>query len=112
LTGREEPLHGGVLNQLVSGPLDPSTDHWAGPGGFGPPGSKGDWAASVHDYNFNTNRITIGDYFNPNLSPATRKALIQSDGMLIRNAGGVQGVKMGLFFGTVNAFQRYAGTFK
>jgi RHS repeat-associated protein len=112
LTGREEPLHGGALNQLVSGPLDSSTDHWAGPGGFGPPGGQGDWAASVHDYNFNTNRITIGDYFNPNLSPATRKALIQSDGMLIRNAGGVQGVKMGLFFGTVNAFQRYAGTFK
>jgi hypothetical protein len=46
LTGREETLHGGLLNQLVSGPLDPSSDHWAGPGGMGPPGGQGDWAAT------------------------------------------------------------------
>jgi hypothetical protein len=115
LTKRDEPLQGGLLNKLVSGPLNPSTDHWAGPGGMGPPGGQGDWAASVHDYNFNTNGITIqntGHYFGLNLSPATTKALIQSNNNLIRNAGGVQGVKMGLFFGTVNAFQSFAGTFK
>ena len=41
LTGREEPLHGGLLNQLFSGPLDPSQNHWAGPGGMGPPGGRG-----------------------------------------------------------------------
>jgi RHS repeat-associated protein len=46
LTGREETLHGGLLNQLVSGPLDPSSDQWAGPGGMGPPGGQGDWAAT------------------------------------------------------------------
>ena len=111
LTGREEPLGGGLANQLVSGPLDPSTDHWAGPGGFGPPGGQGDWAASVHDFNFSQNGpapgqgITIGMYFNPTLSPATSRALIQSNNNLIRNAGGIQGVKMGMFFGVVNAFQ-------
>jgi len=105
LTGRTEPLGGGLLNQLVSGPLDPSTDHWAGPGGFGPPGGQGDWAASVHDYNFNTNGIKIGTYFNPTISPETARALIQSNNNLIRNAGGIQSVKMGLFFGVVNAFQ-------
>jgi hypothetical protein len=111
LTGREEPLGGGLLNRLVSGPLDPSTDHWAGPGGMGPPGGQGDWAASVHDYNFSQNGpspgqgITIGMYFNPNISAATAKALIQSNNTLIRNAGGVESVKMGLFFGVVNAFQ-------
>lgn len=88
LTGREQPLSGGILNQLVSGPLDPSTDHWVGPGGMGPPGGQGDWAASVHDYNFSTNGpITIGMYFNATLSPATSKALIQSGNNLIRNAG-------------------------
>ena len=113
LTDRTEALGGGLLNKLISGPLDPSADHWAGPGGFGPPGGQGDWAASVHDYNFNTNGpIKIGSYFNPTLSPATARALIQSNNKLIRNAGGVQGVKMGLFFGAVNAFQAYANRFK
>lgn len=111
LTGRTEPLGGGVLNQLVSGPLDFSSDNWAGPGGFGPPSGQGDWAASMHDYNYSQNGpapgqgITIGMYFNPTLSPATSRALIQSNNMLIRNAGGIQAVKMGLFFGVVNAFQ-------
>jgi hypothetical protein len=85
---------------------------WRRTGGFGPPGGQGDWAASVHDYNFQTNGITIGSYFDPNLSPATAKALIQSDNNLIRNAGGMQSAKMGLFFGTVNAFQWYANRFK
>jgi hypothetical protein len=118
LTGREEPLGGGLLNKLVSGPLDTSTDHWAGPGGMGPPGGQGDWAASVHDYNFSMNGpapgrgITIGNYFNPTLNPALSKALIQSNHQLIRHAGGVQGAKMGLFFGVVNAFQWYANSWK
>lgn len=82
---------------------------------MGPPGGQGDWAASVHDYNFNTNNITIqntGHYFGFNLSQATRKALIQSNNNLIRNAGGVQGGKMGLFFGAVNTFQWYVGSWK
>ena len=85
---------------------------------MGPPGGRGDWAASVHDYNFSTNGpapgqgITIGNYFNPTLSPATSRALIQSNNSLIRNAGGIQGVKMGLFFGVVNAFQWYANSWK
>jgi hypothetical protein len=111
LTGREQPLSGGTFSQIAYGPLDFSTDHWAGPGGFGPPGGQGDWAASMHDYNFSQNGpapgqgITIGMYFNPTLSPATSKALIQSNSQLMRNAGGIQGVKMGLFFGVVNAFQ-------
>jgi RHS repeat-associated protein len=111
LTGREESLAGGFLNQLISGPLDPSKDRWAGPGGFGPPGGTGDWAGSMHDYNFSQNGpapgqgITIGMYFNPTLSAATSRALIQSNNTLIRNAGGIQSVKMGLFFGVVNAFQ-------
>jgi hypothetical protein len=88
---------GGMLNKLVSGPLDSSQDNWAGPGGFGPPGGQGDWAASVHDYNFKTNGITIqntGHYFGLHLSPETAKALIQSNSQLMRNAGGVQGGKM------------------
>lgn len=115
LTGREEPLHGGFWNQLASGPLDPSTNHWAGPGGFGPPGSKNDWAASMHDYNFNTNGITIqntGHYFGLHVSPATAKALIQSNYQLMRNTSGVQGAKMKGFFGVVNAFQWYASSWK
>jgi hypothetical protein len=98
--------------QLAAGPLDPSIDHWAGPGGMGPPGGQGDWAASVHDYNFNTNRITIGSYFNPTLPMATSKALIQSNNLLIRNAGGIQSVKMGLFFGVANAVQWYSNSWK
>ena len=31
---------------------------------------------------------------------------------LPRNAGGIQGAKMGLFFGVVNAFQWYANSWK
>ena len=112
LTGRDEPLHGGLLVKLAAGPLDPSADHWAGPGGMGPPGGRGDWAASVHDYNFSTNGITMGSYFNPALSVATSKALIQSNSNLMRNAGGIQGAKMRMFFGVTNAFQWYANSWK
>lgn len=115
LAGREEQLHGGLGMKLLSGPLDPNDDHWAGPGGMGPPGGQGDWAASVHDYSFFSHDITIqntGHYFGLNLSPETRQALIQSNNTLIRNAGGVQGVKMGMFFGIVNAFQWYVGSWK
>jgi hypothetical protein len=75
--------------------------------------------SSVPDnFNFSQNGpapgqgITIGMYFNPTLSPATSRALIQSNSNLIRNAGGIQGVKMGAFFGVVNAFQWYANSWK
>jgi RHS repeat-associated protein len=112
LTGREDQLRGGLLVKLAAGPLDPSTDNWAGPGGMGPPGGRGDWAASVHDYNFFTNRLTMGSYLNPTLSVATSKALIQSNSNLMRNAGGIQGVKMRLFFGVTNAIQWYSNSWK
>jgi hypothetical protein len=56
--------------------------------------------------------LPIGTYFNRFVSQATAKALIQSDNNLIRNAGGFQGAKMGLFFGVVNAFQWYANSWK
>ena len=58
----------------------------------------------MHDYNFSANGITIGSYFNPSLSPATSRALIQSNNFLMQT-GGYQGAKEGLFFGVVNAFQ-------
>lgn len=112
LTGRETPLQGGLLIKLAAGPLDPSKDHWAGPGGMGPPGGRGDWAASVHDYNFSTNDIKVSSYFNPTLSPTTSRALIKSNNTLMRNAGGIQSVKMFLFFGPSNALQWYANSWK
>jgi len=65
---------------------------------MGPPGGRGDWAASVHDYNFMTNDIKISSYFNPTLKLATANALIKSNNTLMRNAGGVQSVKMFLVF--------------
>jgi RHS repeat-associated protein len=102
LTGREQQLSS--FSQFAFGPLDPSKNNWAGPGGMGPPQGTGDWRASMHDYNFNTNGITIGSYFNPSLSPATSRALIQSNGYLMQT-GGFQGAKEKLFFGVVNAFQ-------
>ncbi|HEY0760533.1 MAG TPA: RHS repeat-associated core domain-containing protein, partial [Acidisarcina sp.] len=102
LTGREQQLSS--FSQFAFGPLDYKDNHWAGPGGFGPPGGTGDWKASVHDFNFNTNGITIGSYFNPSLSPATSRALIQSNDYLMQT-GGFQGAKEKLFFGVVNAFQ-------
>jgi RHS repeat-associated protein len=112
LTGRIDPLRGGLAVRLAAGPLDPSADHWAGPAGMGPPGGRGDWAASVHDYNFSTNGITMGSYLNPGLSLTTSKALIQSNNTLIRNAGGIQSIKMALFFGVTNAVQWYSDSWK
>jgi hypothetical protein len=79
---------------------------------MGPPGGQGDWAASVHDYNLSANLLKMSSYFNPTLPVPTAKALIQSNNKLSRNAGGIQGVKMGLFFGVVNAFQWYANSWK
>jgi hypothetical protein len=103
---------GQMGEQILSGPLAFWNDHWAGPSGMGAPGGQGDWAAMVHDYNFDTNGIKISSYFNPTLSTTTAKALIQSNSNLIRNAGGAQSAKMGLFFGAVNAFQWYANSWK
>ncbi len=58
---------------------------------MGPPAGQGDWAASVHDYNFNANgHISIGDYLNHTLPPARARALIQSNNNLITHAGGVR----------------------
>jgi len=114
LSDRTQPLTGGLLSKIAYGGLAFWRDHWAGPGGFGPPGGRGDWAASVHDFNFDQNGpIKIGMYFNPAISPATAKALIQSDNMLIRNAGGgLQAGKFAVFFGAVNAFQFYVQSWK
>jgi hypothetical protein len=73
---------------------------------YGTRGQTADWTTSMYDYNFSENGpaagqgITIGMYFNPTLSPAVSKALIQSNNNLMRNAGGIQGAKMGLFFGS------------
>ena len=51
--------------------------------------------------------------YNPAIPPATARALIQSNNVLIRSAGGgPQAVKMGLFFGAVNAFQFYVQSWK
>lgn len=97
--------------QIISGPFDFWNDHFAGPDGMATPGGRGDWAAIVHDYNYDTNHITVSTYFNPFISRATSHAFIQSNNKLIRNAGGFQGVKMGLFFGVVDAFQWVAHGF-
>jgi hypothetical protein len=60
---------------------------------------------ALHDVAMlSTNGITIGSYFNPSLSPATSRALIQSNNFLMQT-GGYQGAKEKLFFGVVNAFQ-------
>jgi RHS repeat-associated protein len=104
---RFEPRRDGGLMALLAGPgFSPDApDNWAGPGGMGTPQGQGDWAAMAHDYNYHTNGITLSTYFNPFVSRATAKALIQSDNYLIGHAGGAQAVKMGMFFGVVNAFQ-------
>ncbi len=112
MANRVEPLGGGILNRLASGPLAFWNNHWAGPGGMGPPHGRGDWTAMAHDFDFDRNGITIGSYFDPHISPATARALIQSNHILMRNAGGVQGAKMGMVFGVVNAFQFYVQSFK
>jgi RHS repeat-associated protein len=111
-SGRDQKLS--VFSQMAYGGLAFWKNNWAGPGGMGAPGGRGDWAASVHDFNFDQNGpIKIGMYFNPAISPATAKALIQSNNVLIRNAGGgPQAAKMGMFFGAVNAFQRYMQSWK
>jgi hypothetical protein len=50
--------------------------------------------------------ITMHSYFNFFISRAMAKALIQSNNNLYRNAGGIQGVKMAIFFGgLVNPLQ-------
>ncbi len=114
LTGREQKL--GLGSKIAYGGLAFWKNNWAGPGGMGAPGGQGDWAASMHDYNYlrsANDQITIGMYFNPAISPETARALIQSNNMLIRNAGGgAQAGKMGLFFGAVNAFQFYVQSWK
>jgi hypothetical protein len=87
----------------VAGPLN-GKGNWAGPGGMGPPTGTGDWRAAVHDYNFDSNgHISIGMYFNPTLSPATSRALIQSN-MQLMKTGGFQGAKEKMVFGVINAF--------
>jgi hypothetical protein len=91
--------------QILSGPLQFWNDHWAGPDGMGAPSGRGDWAAIVHDYNYDTNHVTVSMYFNPFISRASARAIVRSNNKLIRNSGGFQGVKMGLFFGTMNSFQ-------
>jgi RHS repeat-associated protein len=112
LATREEPIKGGIFMKILAGPLAFWRDHWAGMGGFGPPGGKGDWAATVHDYNWNLNGpdeahgINIRMGLNPRLTPEVSKAFIQSNSALYRHAGGLQGAKMRLVFGVVNIFQR------
>ena len=105
MVNRTESLGGGILNRIASGGLAFWTNHWAGPGGMGPPHGRGDWAAMAHDYAFELGGIHISDYLDPSLSPTKTAALIRANHMLIGNAGGVQAVKMGAVFGAVNAFQ-------
>lgn len=112
MVNRTEPLHGGIFNRVASGPLAFWNNHWAGPGGMGPPHGKGDWAAMAHDYAFNLHGIGIGSYFSAANSPEKSAALIRANNMLIGNAGGVQAGKMGAVFGIVNAFQWYRNTWR
>jgi RHS repeat-associated protein len=109
---RQEPLHGGIFNKIASGPLAFWNNHWAGPGGMGPPHGRGDWAAMAHDYAFSLNEVGIRAYFDPSLSPEKAAALIRANRMLIGNAGGMQAGKMGAVFGVVNAFQWYRNTWR
>jgi len=55
--------------------------------------------------------MQVRSYFNPRLSPATSKALIQSNNELMRT-GGIQSAKEKVIFGVVNAFQWYANSWK
>jgi len=64
LANRDAPIEGGFFMKILAGPLAFWTDHWAGPGGFGTPGGKGDWAATVHDYNWKFNGPTEGQTIN------------------------------------------------
>lgn len=105
------PSDPGTVMQILSGPLAFWKDRWAGPDGMRTPSGQGDWAAIAHDYNCDTNHVTVNTYFNPFISRATADTFIQSNNRLIRNAGGFQGAKMGLFFGVVNALQWVAHGF-
>jgi hypothetical protein len=118
IAGREQ-LIGGLLGQsdpgfgmkFVCGPFPFGfADNWAGQGGMGAPQSKGDWAAMVHDYNYTTIGLMIKNYWNPSISPATEEALMQSNKNLLRNISGAQLLKIGLYFGLVNAWQWLAHT--
>src|SRR5580693_3298537 len=74
LAGREEKLS--LFSKIAYGGLAFWKNNWAGPGGMGAPGNRGDWAASVHDFNYRTNGpIHISMYFNPTISPETARAL-------------------------------------
>lgn len=53
LAGRDQQLS--LFSQIAYGGLASWKNHWAGPGGMGAPGGRGDWAASVHDFNFDQN---------------------------------------------------------
>jgi hypothetical protein len=108
ILGPSDPAIGMLI---LCGPLAFWKDRWAGPDGMAAPSGKGDWAAIVHDYNYDTNHVTVSMYFNPFISRTTAHAVIKSNNNLVRNAGGFQGVKMGLFFGTINAFQWVAHAF-
>ena len=109
MTSRDNPVSD--FWKVIAGPLDASKDNWAGPGGMGPPGGTGDWRAALHDYNWFTNKIGTGSLLNPTLSLATSRALIQSNGQLMKT-GGFQGAKEKMIFGPVNAFQWYANSWK
>jgi hypothetical protein len=52
LTDRTQALS--TFSQIAYGPLDYSSNHWAGPGGFGPPGGEGDWVIWGNDTYFRT----------------------------------------------------------
>ena len=59
LTAREQKL--GLFSKIAYGGLAFWKNNWACLGGMGAPGGRGDWAASVHDFNFSTNGpIQIG----------------------------------------------------
>ena len=105
------PSDPGTAMQIVCGPFQFWKDHWAGPDGMGAPSGRGDWASIVHDYNYDTNNVTVSMYFNPFISKATAHAIVQSNNKLIRNAGGFQGAKMGFFFGMMSGFQWVAHGF-
>jgi hypothetical protein len=105
MVNRVDPLKGGLLNRLASGPLAFWNNHWAGPAGMGPPHGRGDWTAMAHDDAFRISDIGIGDYFDRSMPAEKSSALIRANHMLIKNAAGVQAVKMGIAFGIIDAFQ-------
>jgi hypothetical protein len=72
---------------------------------MGPPHGRGDWTAMAHDDAFRISDIGIGDYFDRSMPAEKSSALIRANHMLIKNAAGVQAVKMGIAFGIIDAFQ-------